>query len=79
MSLKISVKAHPKASKEAVVKKGGAQYEVWVREAPDKGKANIAVLEVLAAYFGVAKSHVVLVSGAASRNKIVRVDGVDSP
>lgn len=71
--MKLSVKVHPKARQEKVVKHSAGEFEVWVREAADKGKANEAVRIALGEYMGVAKSRLVLVSGAASRNKIFEI------
>ena len=47
---------------------------VYVREQAVDGKANTAVIRVLAEHFGVARSRVELVSGAASRVKRFRID-----
>ena len=72
--MKIFVKAHPKSKKVEVVKKDADHYDVWVREAPDKGKANQAVVEALSDYLDVARSRINVVSGLASRNKVVEVE-----
>lgn len=42
---------------------------VFVREPAIDGKANRAVIELLAKYFEVPKSQVILVSGRTSRHK----------
>jgi uncharacterized protein (TIGR00251 family) len=47
-----------------------------VSAAPEKGKANKAVAEVLAEVFGVAKSAVELVSGSTSPQKRFLIRGV---
>ena len=44
--------------------------------APERGEANKAVVELLAKKLGVSKSCVTLVRGLASRDKVVRIDGV---
>jgi uncharacterized protein len=71
--LRYSVKAHPKASREKVVRLDEKGFEVWVTAPPDKGKANEAVREAVAAHLKVAKSRVSVVSGLVSRNKVVEV------
>lgn len=73
MNKRYSVKAHPKSSKLLVVEKDADHLEVWVREAPDKGKANQAVIEAIADYFDIAPSTVTVKSGIASRNKIIEI------
>lgn len=49
---------------------------VYVREPAVEGKANEAVVELLAKYFEVPKSHVQIISGHKSRQKIVSIKRV---
>ena len=46
---------------------------VYVRERAVDGKANDAVVELLAKHFGVAKSRVSIVRGQSSRIKLVKI------
>lgn len=46
-----------------------------VRERPVDGAANAAVIKALAEYYGIAKSSVTIVRGAASRTKYIDIDG----
>jgi uncharacterized protein (TIGR00251 family) len=46
---------------------------VYVREPAVDGKANRAVIELLAEYYGAPKSHVEIVRGHTSRTKAVRI------
>lgn len=71
--MKISIKVVPKASREEIIEKDGL-IKVYVREAPDKGKANKAVIELVAQKYNVKKRDVMIVSGQTSRNKIVEVN-----
>jgi uncharacterized protein len=50
--------------------------KLWTRTAPEDGKATKAVLAQVADLLGVPVRDVVLVSGATSREKRVRVDEV---
>ena len=72
--MKISVKIHPKSKRIEVLRKDTAHYEVWVREAPEKGKANQAVIKALSDHLGVPPSRLIISSGHASRNKIIEID-----
>jgi uncharacterized protein YggU (UPF0235/DUF167 family) len=67
------VKAHPKSSKVQVIEKDAEHFEVWVREAPDHGKANQAVVKAIAKHFDIAPSLVSVKTGLASRNKIIQI------
>lgn len=53
----------------------GLAAKVAVTAVPDKGKANTAVMALLAKAFGVPKRNVILVSGSTDRRKVVRVVG----
>ena len=46
---------------------------VYVREPVVDGKANAALVKLLAEHFGVAKTRVRIVRGQASRHKVVEV------
>lgn len=46
---------------------------VYVREPAIEGKANRAVVELLADYFGVPKSKVQMISGITSRHKRFKI------
>jgi uncharacterized protein YggU (UPF0235/DUF167 family) len=50
---------------------------VRVAAPPEGGKANEAVLRLLADRLGVSKASLTLVSGRSSRDKIVEVSGID--
>jgi uncharacterized protein len=70
--MKINIKVTPHSSKEEVVKMGD-DYTVRVKAMPHEGKANEAVVNLLARHFKVPRSSVRIVSGAAGRNKIVEI------
>ena len=61
------------ARKESVEEKDGVLV-VWVTKVPEKGKANEAVIKLLAKHFKVAKSEVKIVRGMTGRNKVVEID-----
>ncbi|MFM5923565.1 MAG: DUF167 domain-containing protein [Novosphingobium sp.] len=48
---------------------------IKVRTKPQDGKANAAVLEVLARALGIAVSRLHLLRGATGRDKLVRIEG----
>jgi uncharacterized protein len=70
MRIKIKVMTH--AAKEEVVKQGD-EYVVRVKAEPKEGKANEAVIELIAKHFHVAKASVKIVSGLTSRNKFIDI------
>ncbi|REF67224.1 MULTISPECIES: DUF167 domain-containing protein [Paracoccus] len=69
----IAVRVTPRASRNAVILDGEA-IRVAVTVVPEDGKANAAVVKLLAKALGVAKSRLVLVRGATARDKLFRID-----
>ncbi|QFQ87983.1 DUF167 domain-containing protein [Paracoccus kondratievae] len=69
----IAVRVTPRASRNAVILDGEA-IRITVTTVPEDGKANAAVVKLLAKALGVAKSRLVLVRGATGRDKIFRLD-----
>ncbi len=73
----IHVRLTPKSHKNVVEGFHDGILHVRVRAVPEKGKANAALIEVLAKHFSVAKSQVEIVSGFESRNKRIRLVGLE--
>lgn len=75
----LTLRVTPKASAERIVAEpdaeGGPRARVHVTVAPEDGKANRAVIALVAKALGIAKSRVTLVRGETSRDKLVRIDG----
>jgi len=70
--MKIQVKAKPNSKTDEVSREGDS-FIVKVREPPKEGKANQAVIKLLAEHFGVPRSRVRILSGFGSRNKVIEV------
>lgn len=69
----IAVRVTPKAARNEVTL-GDAGLRVYVTVVPEDGKANKAVIKLLAQALGVAKSRLELVRGASSRDKVFRLE-----
>jgi uncharacterized protein (TIGR00251 family) len=70
--VKIRVKVISNSKVEGVVR-GGDGFLVRVKEPAKEGKANRAVIKLLAEHFGVSQRRVVIASGFGSRNKVIEV------
>ena len=70
--MKLNVKVFPKSSRRELVVKDG-MVKAYITAAPEKGKANKALTELIAEKYGVAKSRVVILKGGTGRNKVVEV------
>lgn len=76
--MRLTVKVQPGARKNEVVGFQGEVLRLRVTAPPDRGRANEAVIELLAEALGVPQSRVTLLRGGASREKIIEVEGLDA-
>jgi|AntAceMinimDraft_10_1070366.scaffolds.fasta_scaffold05601_2 uncharacterized protein YggU (UPF0235/DUF167 family) len=71
----IKIKAFPGSKKDKVIKKKDNNFEVKVKEKPLKGRANKAVLILLASYFNLPLNKIKIVRGFKQKNKIIELIG----
>jgi uncharacterized protein (TIGR00251 family) len=71
----LPVHAQPGARKNAVVGEHAGRLKVAVTQAPEKGKANDAILKVLCEALQLSRSQLQLVRGETSRQKDVMITG----
>lgn len=72
----LHVKALPGSKRDEMRGVDGGALKVAVTAPPEKGKANKALLAVLAEFLGVSRRDVTIISGETSRDKRVEVAGV---
>jgi uncharacterized protein len=73
MSFRISVQVKTQAREENIVKVSQQEYQISVHAAPVAGRANQALVDLLAKYFSVPKSSVKLLRGQSSRKKLFEI------
>jgi len=71
MIIQVTVRAG--ARRRAVESAADGSLKVWTTVAPEDGKANKDVIELLAEHFKVARSHVEIVRGATSSRKTIKI------
>lgn len=74
---RINVKVVPNSSRDVVVGWLGDALKVKVMAPPEKGRANEAVIALLAARLGIDPDNIAVVSGHASPTKVVAMNGMD--
>lgn len=74
----VSIRLQPRGKRNEVVGERGGAIVVRVTAPPVDGKANAALEAFVARAAGVPPSRVAVVRGQTSRDKVVRVDGVDA-
>ena len=70
--MKIQVKVKPNSKTEGLSHEGDS-FIVKVKEPPKEGRANQAVIKLLAQHFGVPQSQVRILSGFRSKNKVIEI------
>ncbi|MEK7096348.1 MAG: DUF167 domain-containing protein [Patescibacteria group bacterium] len=72
---KYYIKVIPHAKVEQIQVGLDSSLKVWLREKPLEGKANNALISIIANYLKVSKRSVRIVKGEKNRSKIVEIDG----
>lgn len=72
--MKISVIVHPNSKNPRVERDLIEMLHVYVNAPPLEGKANKAVIEALAKFFGTKKGKIYLVHGEKSKNKVFEIE-----
>ncbi len=67
----------PGAREDRIIGWREGSLRLKVRARPEKGRANEAALRLLAGRLGLRRASLGIVRGAASRDKLVEVDGLD--
>ena len=67
----------PGSSRDEIVGWLGDSLKVKVKAPPEKGRANEAVVALLADHLGIDASSIAVVSGHSSPAKVMEVDGMD--
>ncbi|CCB89456.1 MAG: DUF167 domain-containing protein [Simkania sp.] len=69
------VKVTPKAAKNEIIGWEGELLKVRLTAAPEKGKANEALITLLSKKLKIAKSRIHILKGETSRQKLVEIEG----
>jgi uncharacterized protein (TIGR00251 family) len=69
----LEVKVIPKASR-SMIKEEGTRLKAYLTAAPEKGKANKALIDLLAQYFHVKKNTISILRGAHASLKTILIN-----
>ena len=73
---RIRVKVLPRSSRNQVIGKEGDVFKVKLTSPPAEGKANKALIELLAKRLRIAKGRIEIISGKRSRLKSILIHGL---
>lgn len=74
--MELQVRVQPRARRNSIEVVDGSKLKIYVTTAPEGGKANDAVVALLAKSLGIAKSHIRIVRGHKSRDKLLDIEGL---
>ncbi|MBI2869656.1 MAG: DUF167 domain-containing protein [Chloroflexi bacterium] len=74
---RLPVHVYPAAPRSEITGFRGGVLEIRVAAPPVKGKANRELVACLSRALGVSKGSVSLLKGAAARNKLIAIQGLD--
>ena len=69
----LTVKVHPNAGKDILIGLRPGRFEAWVRAKPMEGRANEAVVSLLARALRIPHASIRLMKGGVTRNKVFRI------
>jgi uncharacterized protein len=73
---RLRLRVAPGAARAAVVGRHGDGWKIRVAAPPEGGRANEAVLKLLAETLALPRASVTIVSGTSSRDKLVELAGI---
>lgn len=76
-STRLRLRVSPGAAQSKLVGRHGDGWKVRVAAASEGGRANEAVLDLLARELELPRRSLSIVSGHATREKVVRMEGID--
>jgi hypothetical protein len=77
--MRLRIRVQPNSRRPGVEQLPDGTLKVRVSAPAHEGKANKAVIEALARHFRVPKTHIRILHGEATRNKLVEVAEAASP
>jgi uncharacterized protein (TIGR00251 family) len=78
VTARLTLRVSPGAERPSVVGRHGAAWKLRVAAPPENGRANAAVVRLLADVLGMRTADVEIVSGHGSRDKTVALTGIDT-
>jgi uncharacterized protein (TIGR00251 family) len=77
-STRLTLRVLPGAGRSQIVGRYGNAWKVRVGAAPERGRANTALLELLSKQLRVPRSEITIVSGHTGRDKVVELRGLNA-
>lgn len=72
--MKIFITAKTNAREDKVEEIDSTHFKISTKELPINGRANLAIIELIADYFDIPKTSISIVSGYSGKNKVFEVE-----
>lgn len=69
----IRIRVITRASRQEVIKTGKDAYKIRIHAAPEGGRANAHIISILSQTFSLPKSHIAIIRGLKSKNKVIEI------
>lgn len=74
----VKIRAKTRAARDEILEVRGDALLVAVTDPPERGKANKAIVKILAKQLGLAKSNLTIISGQTHRDKRIAIAGLSA-
>jgi uncharacterized protein len=75
---RLKLRVIPGADRSEIVGRYGDAWKVRIGAAPERGRANAELLDLLSERLGVRRAELAIVSGHATRDKVVELRGLSA-
>jgi uncharacterized protein len=75
---RVAITVSPGAARTELVGRHGDGWRARVAAPPERGRANRALVELVAELVGVRRDRVAVVAGGSGRRKVLEVEGLDT-
>ena len=74
MALLIEIKVIPSSGRQKFVLDKSGIIKCFLKSAPEKGRANVELIDILAKNLKISKGQIEILSGQTSRKKRIKID-----
>jgi uncharacterized protein len=75
---RVAITVSPGAARTELVGRHGDGWRARIAAPPERGRANRALVELVAELVDVPRDRIIIVGGATARRKVLWVDGLDA-
>jgi len=73
----INIKIFPSSGKQKIIKIDESNYKIYLKQVPEKNKANLELIDALAKYFNISKNEIIIKHGLKSRKKLIEIQNLN--